>query len=289
MIVITQLVGGLGNQLFQYACGRQLSYKYSIPLKLDLTNFTSYKLHAYSLTHFKINATVASAQELSSFPPLSPRKTIIQKLNGFFTPRASRLIERHFHFMPAVMDVRPPVYLQGYWQSEKYFHDIAEIIRADCTIATPPDNANHHLGNAIRNCTAVSVHVRRGDYVSNAKTNSVHGTCDVAYYQRAVQEIRNKVSSPHFFVFSDDPHWARTHLTFDWNPVFVNHNEADRNYEDLRLMTLCKHHIIANSSFSWWGAWLGTNPGKIVIAPKRWFATSKIDDRDLVPTTWQRL
>lgn len=290
MHVVTKLIGGLGNQLFQYACGRRLAHQWNIPLRLDISGFSEYTLHSYGLKHFNVRADEATSNELRSFPPVSPRRGVRQRLLALFRPQTTpRMVEPHFHFTPTVLSARPPVYLEGYWQSDKYFQDISSLIREEFRVVTPPDHANQQVSHAIQACNAVSVHVRRGDYVSDAITNSIHGTCDITYYRQAVEHIKNFVSNPRFFVFSDDPIWSSANLAFDWDAVFISHNPADKNYEDLRLMTLCQHHIIANSSFSWWGAWLGSNPHKIVIAPRHWFKTTARDTRDLIPAEWLSL
>ena len=135
----------------------------------------------------------------------------------------------------------------------------------------------------------MSIHVRRGDYVSDAITQEIHGLSPLEYYAAAIQHIAHVAVQPHFFVFSDDPSWVRQNLHIDYPTTYVEHNTADRNYEDLRLMSLCRHHIIANSTFSWWGAWLGSNRAKMVIAPKRWFNTPDKDTRDLIPRSWIQL
>ena len=135
----------------------------------------------------------------------------------------------------------------------------------------------------------MSLHVRRTDYVQNALTNKIHGVCDQDYYASCVRYIGDQVSNPHFFIFSDEPQWAKDNLMFDFPMTVVDCNDASRNYEDLRLMSTCKHNIIANSSFSWWGAWLNSNPNKIICAPKQWFTDSTRNTKDLIPSNWIRL
>jgi hypothetical protein len=137
----------------------------------------------------------------------------------------------------------------------------------------------------------VSVHIRRGDYVTNSHTNAVHGTCSLEYYENAINYISEKVKAPHFFVFSDDYKWALENFKNRSYPVTCISNNADKNYEDLTLMYNCKHHIIANSSFSWWGAWLNPNEDKIVIGPKQWFKSKKqsTDTKDVMPKEWVKM
>ena len=138
-------------------------------------------------------------------------------------------------------------------------------------------------------CNAVSLHVRRGDYAADPVVTSMHGLCPLDYYDRAVEYVLGRVSDPAFFLFSDDPDWVREHLKLRGSVSVVDHNGPDSGSEDLRLMSLCRHHIIANSTFSWWGAWLDPRPDKLVIAPKRWFADESLDTSDLLPAGWVKL
>jgi hypothetical protein len=153
-------------------------------------------------------------------------------------------------------------------------------------MSSPNEEMAHRIGGEE---SAVSIHVRRGDYVSDAGTNRFHGTCSVDYYHDAVDRISGFAPASHFFVFSDGIDWAKENLRLRQPVTYVDFNDGEKNYEDLRLMSLCKHHIIANSSFSWWGAWLNPNPDKIVIAPKKWFNDPSINTDDLIPNSWLRL
>jgi hypothetical protein len=201
-----------------------------------------------------------------------------------------RIYQRHqpgFHSDAAVP--RDNTLFVGYWQSEKYFADITEELREELTPTTPVEGQNAVYAATIRDCNAVSLHVRRGDYASNQQTNTVHGLAPLAYYSGAVRLIRERFGDTRFFVFSDDLTWCRESLPLDSTTVYVQGNDGDRAFEDLRLMSLCRHHVIANSSFSWWGAWLNPNPNKVVIAPKHWFADPTIDTTDMLPAGWIHL
>ena len=145
------------------------------------------------------------------------------------------------------------------------------------------------MAEQISSSTPVSIHIRRGDYVNDSHTNSVHGTCGLDYYQNAMKLISGRVDKPTFFCFSDDIEWAKNKLHAQYPIIYVDHNGLDNASEDMRLMSQCKHNIIANSSFSWWGAWLNSNPDKIVIAPTKWFQKEDYDTRDLIPAGWIRL
>jgi hypothetical protein len=204
------------------------------------------------------------------------------------------LKERRFSFDPTVLDAPRNVYLDGYWQSEKYFKEIENVIRREFCFKTEPERRNGETANRIKAVNAVCVHVRRTDYVSDPATNQFQGLCPLEYYREAVRLIASRVSKPRFFVFSDEPDWAQANLELEGPTIFVTGNDLEKGYEDLRLMALCRHHIIANSSFSWWGAWLSNSKG-IVVAPKKWFKSTKwlnnteLDTSDLIPTGWFRL
>jgi len=156
-------------------------------------------------------------------------------------------------------------------------------------LRTELSSQSHAVRSAIEESTSVSVHVRRGDYASNPATNLYHGTCDPEYYLAAERKLRTEFGELTLFVFSDDPQWAKDNVQFQSNAVAVTHNLLERDYEDLHLMTLCDHHIIANSTFSWWGAWLCDNPGKMVIAPRQWFRGAGLSAEDLIPEGWIRM
>ncbi len=290
-MVITRLIGGLGNQMFQYAAGRRLAHVLRVELKLDITEFGNYTLRTYSLGDYSIQENFASAEEIAALR-LSKRGMVERILAKVLHKRSTHIREKHFHFEPEILNLPDGVYLDGYWQSEKYFSDIAGIIRQEFTVKPIQTDKNRELAEEIASCESVSLHIRRGDYVYNPHTNRVHGVCDLDYYSRCAEELSRMVKNQHFFVFSDDPEWVHDNLKLSYPMTLIDNNGADRNYEDLRLMSQCKHHIIANSSFSWWGAWLNPRRDKIVFAPRQWFGkeqkASKRTD-DLLPATWIRL
>jgi hypothetical protein len=202
---------------------------------------------------------------------------------------ATHVRERQYHFDPRVLQLRGDVYLDGNWNSPKYFEDVAPLIRQEFTFRQPATGRNRELLAAIDAVNAVSVHVRRGDYIADPKVASIHGTCGLDYYRACLDLIAERIRDPHFFLFSDDPQWVREHLSLKWPSTVVDHNGPLDGHEDMRLMSCCRHHIIANSGFSWWAAWLNPNPDKIVLAPRQWFSTTKHDTRDLIPAGWIRL
>jgi Glycosyl transferase family 11 len=203
--------------------------------------------------------------------------------------KLNKIIERDFSYQEEILKkYNGPVVLDGYWQSEKYFKSIREDLIKDLQITTLSEEEDLKVIEEINRTNSVSLHVRRADY-TNLDTQNIHGLCDIDYYGRAIEILADKVEKPHFFIFSDDIIWAEENLKINFPINFVGHNDADKNYEDLRMMSLCKHNIIANSSFSWWGAWLNTNPAKITIAPERWFATTERNFEDVIPDSWIKI
>ncbi len=261
-MIIVKLIGGLGNQCFQYAVGRHLAELRKTELKLDISEFENYKLHNYALGKFNIIENFALPEEIKV---------------------AKYIKERHFHFDPQVFDVPDEAYLNGYWQSEKYFKDISEIIRKELTVKEPLLDKNKEVFKEIDSCISVSLHIRRTDYLNS----NIHVPCGLEYYMNAVKFFLDIEEKTHFFVFTDDKEWVRKNFKLNCQFTIVEHNDSDKNYEDLRLMTFCKHNIIANSTFSWWGAWLNTNPDKRVLAPSKWFNDKAYSNsKDVIPSAW---
>ncbi len=291
-LIISQLIGGLGNQMFQYAVGRALALPMGIPLRLDISGFDGYELHQGFELHrvFNCNATLASTDEVRSVlgwrcAPMVRR--ILSRPQLALLRGKAFVVEPHFHYWPGFRDILPTAYLQGYWQSSMYFADVEAVIRADFAFREPLSEINTTVVRKIDNAkAAVSLHVRRGDYVVAGRAHATHGLCSIDYYRSAVRFIADRIEEePVFFVFSDDIAWARDNLCFDYHCHYIDHNRGSESYNDMRLMSMCHHHIIANSSFSWWGAWLNPRSDKLVVAPKKWFA-NKTDTKDLFPTGW---
>lgn len=288
-MVTVHLAGGLGNQMFQYSFGKVLAKKNNCELKLDLSMFESYEWHDYSLKPFNIKAQICSKEE-SDFLT-GQNLSFFERLKRKFLNRPTVIQEENLLYNPNYLDVQSPVYAKGYWQSEKYFSSFENDIRDDLFITVPPSPVNLEMFDRIKGKNAVSLHIRRGNYVQIDSVNKVHGTCSMDYYERAVELISSKVANPVFFVFSDDIVWAKDNLHLNFETVFIDINDSKSDYEDLRLMYSCKHHILANSTFSWWGAWLNPCPQKIVVAPEQWFADEELNmkTKDLIPPKWIRL
>ncbi|ACT47940.1 alpha-1,2-fucosyltransferase [Methylotenera mobilis] len=288
-MLVSRIIGGLGNQMFEYAAARAASLRISVQLKLDLSGFETYDLHAYGLNNFNIVEDVAKKDDYFIGAPESLLKKIKKYLRGLIQLESFR--ESDLSFDSKVLELNDNTYLDGYWQCERYFIDFDKQIRQDFSFKFAPDALNQRYLELIDSVNAVSVHIRRGDYVSNSTTNEIHGVCDLDYYQRAAEFMRARIGPEnlHFFVFSDDTDWVKENISFGSDTTFISHNDAAKNYEDMRLMSACKHHIIANSSFSWWAAWLNPSKQKVVIAPRQWFKSTLLNSDDIVPASWVRL
>lgn len=297
-MVIVKLQGGLGNQMFQHAAGRSLSLRLGTPLKLDrwlmdnpVKGNTPWR---YALGALNIQEEFAGSRETVELS--GQERTRLRKLTlrlrraaGLAPPRATVLLDTDLRFHPEFHEVSGDVYLDGYWQSEKYFLGISETIRREFSLRRPLEGADREFAEAIAREDSVSIHVRRGDYVSNPAANRFHGLCSVEYYRRCMAIISEKVGAPRFVVFTDDPVWAREYMDVPHGTTFVDWDQPRNGSVDLELMRRCRHHVIANSSFSWWGAWLCENPGKLVLAPARWFNDPSKDTGDLIPESWVRV
>ena len=269
-------MGGLGNQMFQYAAGRAIALGRACPLALDLTHLGKFATpRHYELDCFDVHASLDGA----------PPGPLLRRFLG----SSSRLHrENGFGYDASLRGVPDGAYLIGYFQSERYFAERGPEIRRDFRFprAIGPENAATLA--AIDACRSVSLHVRRGDYVSDAAAVAHHGSVGLDYYRAAVERVKARERDIRLFVFSDEPEWCKEHVRLGERTTYVDNN-AGRGFEDLRLMSRCRHHILANSSFSWWGAWLNPDPGKRVVAPRRWFSDPTVETRDLLPPTWEVL
>jgi len=285
-MIIIKLNGGLGNQLFQYSLGRKLSIKNNDIFKLDLSDFTKDNPRSYSLGYFNVIENFTSDEDVNKIKKSGVWK-LVDKLKPYY--KRSAIKYKGYDFDPNVLKLSGNFYLDGYWQSEKYFKDIESVIREEITLKELSPYKHSELINNIKNSNSVSIHIRRGDYVTNKKFSSVYNLLDEKYYQEALKFIAEKIKDPLFFIFSDDINWVKQNLNIPYPKIFVSGENEIKNYEELILMSLCKHNITANSSFSWWGAWLNKNADKIVISPDRWFNDKISNAKDLIPENWVRL
>jgi len=290
-MIIVKLQGGLGNQMFQYALGRSLSEIHNSEFKVDISEYENQPetitLRKYALNCFNIQENFASRSDLAEF--MKEKKEI--KLKKFFYhlfKKEKYIFRPHNSFKKEILNIHKDVYLDGYWQTEKYFKGIESIIRGEFKLKKEFSIENLKITKQIEDCNSVSLHIRRGDYAENTIINKVHGLCGLEYYEYAIKYISEKISNPHFFIFSDDVPWVRKNLKINHFQVYVSDSNL-LDSQEMMLMSRCKNNIIANSSFSWWGAWLNKNHEKIVTAPKQWFADNNVDTSDIIPETWIRL
>lgn len=289
-MIITKLIGGLGNQMFQYAAGKALALRHNTLVKVD-HSFLKKPAQGvdtqrfFELDIFEEPILICSHNETDKY---------LKRLNNKFLRELQRRLPFLFKSLRAVesgsnyhieFEQYPEnTYLDGFWQSELYFIKYENEIRKLFKFKKDIINRNIDFVSKINMAkNSLSIHVRRGDYVKNPEANKFHGLCSLDYYSEAVEFIANKVTDLSLFVFSDDISWCRDNFKFDLPIEFV---ETNNPHSDLYLMTQCKHNIIANSSFSWWGAWLNNYPDKIIVAPKQWFANKNIDTKDVIPKKW---
>jgi hypothetical protein len=287
-MLVVLLKGGLGNQLFQYSIGRALSLEYNIELKLDLsflidrTNL-DITYRNFELSNFNINASIATKKELIKY-----KKYTFKSFFKFYS--ILNFTENNFTYKINYIEKKTHIYLDGFWQSEKYFKKYRNSLLNELVPIRKPNDLNKEYINLILNSNSISVHIRRGDYISNNNANTFHGLCSIDYYLNAISYIINHIKNPVFYFFSDDINWVKNNFdNSSFQKYFISHNFENTSFEDLRLMTYCKHNIIANSTFSWWGAWLNTNPNKIVIAPSKWFVDLTMISEDLIPESWIKI
>lgn len=303
---------GLGNQMFQYAMGRRLAIENDTDLKLDATWYRrshhyDVPSRAFNLTHFDIAADIATPADLRrifNVGGVPVPRLLVHSLNRLsekenplpreLLPRVSaRLLNYYWEirneypppdnpnwpygrrYTPEMFDLRGDIYLAGFWESRKYFEEIADLIRADLTVVDSAAGKNAAVAEQIAATSSVGVHVRRGDQ---------GGVLPTEYYEAAARTIGESIDDPTYFVFSNDPAWVKANLHFEPETTYVDHNDGSTDYEDLRLLRRCDHQIVANSTFSWWAAWLNENPEKLVYYPRGRVTWGPEDD--FVPPDW---
>lgn len=293
-MIVVHLSGGLGNQMFQYAAGRALALRRGVDLRFDVRSFKKYKLHhGYQLDLvFNCKGSIASSIDISralGWRAVLPIRYTFFMASVYLFRSKNLMVESDFSYLAAYEDAPRKCYLFGYWQSEKYFSELAALIRNDFVFKRPLSGENATVASAISSLNSISMHVRRGDYIKNQATLAKHGLCSLEYYQNAIDRIIQLVKEPAFFIFSDDIEWVKRNIVIDYPCKFIDQNSGADSFFDMSLMSMCKHHIIANSSFGWWGAWLASSPEQIVIAPEPWFDDATIDSGDLLPDRWIKL
>jgi hypothetical protein len=299
MFVLVKLMGGIGSQMLQYATARCLALRHDCEVLLDLSFLndkerTDITIRDFELDYFPVKARIATPDELAkseAYQHSWPHRLInkARKLVGMRPAFAYIGEGGDFNDRTVALANFPTadlLFVEGYWFNEGYFLPCANDIRQDLAFQPFTDDRNKAVAHQIATTTAISLHVRRGDYLKYA----AHGVCPPAYYERAIAYLAECVpDSPTYFVFSDDITWVRNNIPLPGTPVYIDWNKGAKSIEDVHLMHLCQHQIIANSSFSWWGGWLNTNPKKIVICPKLWHGDPVISSSRVVPPSWVQL
>lgn len=287
---------GLGNQMFQYAYYKMLKNKekkvyanldaYKRDYNQEIKDFNGYELKRI----FKINVEKKKIfmdnffsrtrwKKLNLITKIVHKILMILKLVIYIENWNESITER--------INKKRVYFLTGWWQSEKFFKEIEKEIRKDFSFSEFIDKKNKEIEKIILNCNSVSIHIRRGDYL---KDKSLGGLAPLKYYQKGIEYINNRVKNPVYFIFSNDINWCKENLKIENEIYYVDWNSGEDSYRDMQLMSLCKHNIIPNSSFSWWGAWLNNNPDKIVIAPEKWFNDcANMDYSNVVPESWIKI
>lgn len=286
-MIVTRLSGGLGNQLFQYCVGLNLGRLNSDIVKVDINRFSMPEENRqYCLDLIFPEVQIASHEEVTSF-------TKPKRIFGIFNIAGDRrlIVEKGFSFDPGILKQKGPAYLQGFWQSEKYFIGLKEFLQKTIILKRieSSDLYEFYL-NKIKFNNSVCLFVRRAELVTNQKYRAYHGYCDLDYYKRGISFLNQKLENPFYLIFSDDLSWCIENFSELSNSIIVPHDVAgDRFVQYFMLMKECQNFIISNSTYSWWAAWLASNNEKTVVAPKSWFNEAKHSTEDLIPADWVQL
>jgi len=281
--------------MFQYAAGRALALKYRESHSLELSGFEGCRFNRqYDLGRvFCCDAEIASRKDVRQLigwrsHPFVMRLLRRRQCSFLRGPRLHFESEPFSEYKTDFLSFSDHCVLVGYWQSEKYFQAFEEDIRREFSFMAPLVGLSKDIADNINSCNSVSLHIRRGDYISDSKTAETLTLCSLNYYRKGIEYIAERVDTPEFYIFSDDISWVKENLNVDFPCCYVDHNHDEQSFNDMHLMSLCRHHIIANSSFSWWGAWLNARRDKIVVAPRLWFANGQ-EARDILPESWVQM
>ena len=284
-MLIVQLSGGLGNQMFQYAAAYALAKKNRQECILDISQYEK-NSRKFELDYFKI-ANKRCINRLPIIGNLKIPNRFKSLFYAFFNNNKIFVENNPFEFDERIRMLKNNIYLIGYFQNEKYFSEYENDIRL--IYEFQENNPLSYYSNQIKfDNNSVSIHIRRGDYVSDSNANHFHGICSEQYYSAALNTIEGKIKTPNYYIFSDEILWVKNNMNFPKNSIYIE-NEYEHPIFEMNLMSMCKHNIIANSSFSWWGAWLNKNPSKVVIAPKRWILSEKYETEDIIPKNWIKI
>jgi len=269
-MIIINLTGGLGNQMFQYALGKYLAVNNNVELKFHFTRSLFNTKRPFELDIFDTKVNFASDNDLKKFGIVKNKilNRILYLLDERFGFQINNKIitERMpYTFNLSVPSLKDNIYLQGFWADERYFNKIKNILQKDFTFSKKLDMRNIKILNIIKRTNSISIHVRRTDFITKTSNNFI----GVEYYKNSINKILKSVKCPTFFIFSDDIKWCKKNFETSFPTFFISHNTGKNSYKDMQLMSNCKHNIIANSTFSWWGSWLNNNVNKILIKPEK--------------------
>lgn len=284
-MIVCILAGGLGNQLFQYAAARALALHHGVEVKFYFEDHYKLAERSFALTPFNIPVNFLSKSETINYLPKKKWNRLFRRMVGLpFDGRIHRE-KKQFVFDEFFFDLPDHIALLGFWQSHRYFSDIEQNLRKDLQFVYPQDRLNRDAADKIRAAAiSVSVHLRRGDYTNPA---SGFKPLNIDYYYEALRELDRRIAGKKtIFVFSDDIHWVQENLKLNCTHHYFSFNSSNDAYQDMRLMSFCDHHIIANSSFSWWGAWLNPSADKVVLMPSIWQASIYTSNTELVVPGW---
>lgn len=291
-MIIVKISGGLGNQLFQYGFGKYLAQRLNTKVFYDfqtIKNYHHFTQREIGLTSYKCQLEIASKDEINKMKFFT--HGILERIERKIVKKYPILFSKYFveqasHIITDSKYLRDNCYYDGYWQSYKYLAPIINILHNEIRLKPAYVEQKIDLINEIENSQSVSIHIRRGDYITIKQNFDRFGVCSKNYYEEAIKHLEENLTNPVFYIFSDDLDWAKENFVGS-QYIFISDNNPA---EDLYLMSNCKHNIIANSTFSWWSAWLNQNPEKIVIAPKQWYK-GKLNEtiKDLIPSEWIRI
>lgn len=294
-------MGGLGNQMFQYAFGRRMSLIHNTELVLDqsllidksqpheLVTHRDFNLDVFNIQHTYRWATEEEIFNYNGNPDASITKKVKRRFVNFVKPKRL-IIQKYNEFNKELLLIKDDVCFVGRWQSELYFNEVNEQIRQDFKINSSLLSNVEYATSLIKNCNAVSLHVRRGDLITSALYSSSIGALTIDYYTKAITYIRTKVENPIFFIFSDDIEWCKENINVIEQTYYMDNTTAGQNpIVHLYLMQCCQHFIISNSTYAWWGAWLAENQNKQVVYPKQWYKDANFDNPHLSPKNWIKL
>ncbi len=291
-MIILRLTCGLGTQLFQYAAGRALALRNGVELGLDTKCYLTKQKQKYELASFNIRVALLPARVMKLLDGSLSSRIANRLASDRVVPLDEGQGKGPIPYNPTIWLARDWSYLRGYFQTGRYFIDAKERICEELSLAKPLKPKNSELLTAISETLAISIHIQRGDYLTHPFAKVALGALDLDYYHRAADYIAAHVDGePTFYVFSDEPEWAMCHLRLPFRTQFLDESGSSQPADHLHLTAACQHHILANSTFSWWGAWLNKSPRKIVVAPARWYIDAQANDTNaaLLPNSWIRV